>query len=118
MHGYMDYLVGILLIAAPWLFNFSDIQAATWTAVLIGAGTIVYSIMTDYELGMVPLISMPAHLRVDALAGIVLLLSPWLFGFASAVWGPHVVVGIVEVLAALTTHQVPAAHGRSRTSTQ
>lgn len=109
VHGMLDYLVGALLIAAPWIFGFSDNEAATWVPVIIGASTIVYSLLTNYELGAVPLISMPTHLGIDGLAGIVLLVSPWLFGFETVVWAPHVMVGIVEVMAALTTHRIPAA---------
>lgn len=113
VHGAMDYLVGVLLIAAPWLFMFSGNEAATWTAVLIGAATIVYSTLTNYEMGVAPLISMPTHLGIDGMAGLILIVSPWLFGFADVVWGPHVVVGVVEVLTALTTHRVPAAQSAS-----
>jgi len=28
-HGYMDYLMGVLLIAAPWLFDFARGGAET-----------------------------------------------------------------------------------------
>lgn len=113
VHGMMDYLVGALLIGAPWLFGFAGNEAATWTVVIIGAGTIVYSLLTNYELGAASLISMPTHLGIDGLAGIVLIGSPWLFGFAEVVWVPHVVIGIVEVGAALTTYRAPAAHSAS-----
>lgn len=112
----MDYLIGILLIAAPWLLQFSDNQTATWVAVIIGAGTIVYSLLTAYELGVSPVISMPTHLWMDGLAGVVLIVSPWLFGFAADVWEPHVVVGVIEVLAALTTLRTPAAREASHHS--
>lgn len=109
VHGALDYLVGVLLIAAPWLFNFSGTEAATWTTVLIGAGTIVYSTLTNYEFGVAPVISMPTHLGIDGMAGIILIVSPWLFGFSNAVWEPHLVIGVFELLAALTTHRVPVA---------
>lgn len=109
IHGAIDYLVGVLLITAPWLFGFSGNEAATWTAVLIGAATILYSTVTNYEMGVTPLISMPTHLGIDGMAGILLIVSPWLFGFADVVWEPHVIVGVFELLAAATTHRVPAA---------
>lgn len=113
VHGVMDYLVGILLIAAPWLFQFSGQETARWTVVIIGAGTLVYSALTDYEMGLASVLSMPVHLGMDNVAGLVLIVSPWLLGFAHVVWGPHVVIGIVEVLTALTTERTPATQSAS-----
>ena len=109
-HGMLDYLVGILLIVAPWLFGFAEGGAETWVPVIVGAGALVYSLMTDYELGAARIISMPTHLGLDGGAGIFLIVSPWLFGFAELVWIPHVLVGIIEVGAALMTHKVPGGN--------
>src|SRR5690606_33928173 len=81
-HGYLDYLVGILLIAAPWLFNFYEGGIESWVPIILGAGTIIYSLITDYELGAVGMIGMKAHLTIDLVAGIFLAVSPWLFGFS------------------------------------
>jgi hypothetical protein len=46
------------------------------------------------------------HLGVDAAGGLLLLASPWLFGFADRVMWPHVIIGILEIGAALTTRTV------------
>lgn len=110
IHGFLDYSIGLLLIAAPWLLGFSRGGAETWVPVLLGAGAIVYSLMTDYELGVVRRLSMRTHLMMDGLSGIVLAASPWLFGFAEYVWAPHLILGLVEIGAALTTETRPA-HG-------
>jgi hypothetical protein len=103
----MDYLVGVLLIAAPWLFNFDRGGAETWIPVLLGAGAIVYSLFTDYELGAVRRLSMPTHLRLDLGSGILLAVSPWLFGFSDFVWEPHLIVGLIEIGTSLMTRRVP-----------
>jgi hypothetical protein len=92
-HGYLDYIVGLLLIAAPWLFDFDRGGAETWVPVVLGAGTILYSLMTDYEMGTSRQISMRTHLTLDMLAGALLAASPWIFGFADYVWAPHLIVG-------------------------
>src|SRR4051794_6793108 len=42
IHGVMDYLMGVLLIAAPWLLGFSRGGAETWVPVLLGAGVLGY----------------------------------------------------------------------------
>ena len=80
----------------------------TWLPVLLGAGAIIYSLLTDYELGVIPLISMPAHLTLDALGGLLLASSPWVFGFAEFLWVPHVAFGLAELGAAIFTQTRPS----------
>src|SRR3954471_2855275 len=103
IHGFVDYLWGCLLILAPHLLGFADNRTATWVAWIFGAGAILYSLATDYELGLVRLIPMPAHLGLDGLAGAILPASPWLFGFADRVRWPHLAFGLFSVPASLIT---------------
>jgi hypothetical protein len=107
VHGFLDYLMGIVLVTVPLAFNFGA-GAQTWLPVLLGGGVIVYSLLTDYELGAVELIGMPAHLVLDALGGLLLAASPWVFGFAWEIWVPHVVLGLAEVGAAMFTRTRPS----------
>ena len=39
-HAPLDYIVGAVLIAAPWIFQFSDIGAATAVSIVLGVGLI------------------------------------------------------------------------------
>jgi hypothetical protein len=103
IHGLVDYLWGILLILMPYLAGFADNRAATWVAWIFGAGAILYSLVTDYELGLVRLVPMPAHLALDGLAGAILAVSPWLFGFADRIRWPHLAFGLFSVVAGLVT---------------
>lgn len=107
VHGMADYVIGILLIAAPWLFGFADGGAEQWVPVILGAGVILYSLMTDYELGVMKAIPMSMHLMLDIGGGIFLAVSPWLFGFADEIWWPHVIVGLLEIGAGLMTKTRP-----------
>src|SRR6478735_6430587 len=90
-HGIMDYLIGALLIVAPWFLGFSKGGAETFVPVIIGSVVIIYSIFTDYEVGLVRNIPMNTHLTLDVLSGIVLAISPWLFNFNDTVTTPYVV---------------------------
>jgi hypothetical protein len=115
-HGVLDYLMGIILIASPWIFGFADGTAAQWIPVILGIAALVYSLMTDYELGAAKMISMKTHLTLDMVSGIFLAVSPWLFGFSDRVSTPHVVLGILEIGAAMMTRTSPATSGLRSTS--
>lgn len=106
VHGLLDYSTG-LLIAVPWQLGIADGGAETWMPVSLGVGAILYSLLTDYELGAVRLPAMPMHLGLDAASGALLAASPWLFGFADRVWMPHLLLGLFEIAAALTTQTHP-----------
>jgi hypothetical protein len=112
VHGVMDYLMGILLIASPWLFDFNRGGMETWIPVILGVGALVYSVMTDSELGLTRTLTMPTHLTLDLISGILLAASPWIFGFADYVYLPHLVLGIVEIGASLMTKREPSKEGR------
>jgi hypothetical protein len=107
VHAVLDYLVGSLLIAAPWLFHFADQTAATYIPVAFGGAAIVYSLFTDYELALVRLLPFSTHLALDIASGVLLAGSPWLFGFADRISTPHLVGGIFEICAGLLTRKHP-----------
>lgn len=115
IHGVLDYLVGALLIAAPWLLNFNRGGAETWVPVVLGVGALLYSVFTDYELGLVRRLSMGTHLGLDAASGLLLAVSPWLFGFSEFVFWPHLILGLFEVLAALTTRTTTSYRAQPNT---
>jgi hypothetical protein len=107
-HAPLDYIVGAALIAAPWIFRFSEHTAATVVPIVLGIGLIAYSLFTDYELGVWKVAPMAVHNLIDVIAGAFLALSPWLFGFADEganAWVPLVVVGAAAIFLGLTTKQ-------------
>ncbi len=118
LHAPLDYIVGAALIAAPWIFQFSEHTAASVVPIVLGIGLIAYSLVTDYELGLWKVAPMAVHNLIDIVAGVALAVSPWLFGFADEsanVWVPHVVVGLAAIFLGLTTKQ--AGYGYRRAST-
>lgn len=99
--------MGVLLIVAPWLLGFADGGPEQWVPVILGAGAILYSLLTRYELGVARIIPMPVHLLLDVASGVVLAASPWIFGFADEIWWPHVLFGVIEIGAGLMTRTTP-----------
>lgn len=82
VHGVLDYVMGAVLIASPWIFDFADRGPAMYVPIIVGSAVIVYSLFTRYEAGLVDVIPMRIHLWLDGLGGAVLAASPWLFGLA------------------------------------
>lgn len=113
-HGVLDYLMGVILIAAPWIFDFADRGPAMYVPIIVGSAVIVYSLFTQYEASLVDLIPMKVHLWLDGLGGALLAASPWLFGFADQVFWPHLLFGLAEIGAALVTEPYSAVAQRPR----
>lgn len=107
-HAVLDYLTGALLIVAPYIFGFANGDVAQWLPQLLGAAIIFMSLLTAYEYGAAKVIPLNVHLTVDVAGGILLAVSPWLFGFATLIWWPHVLVGLVEIVVPMITRRDPA----------
>ena len=108
IHAVIDYIVAVILIGLPYLFDagFGG-GPKVWVPMALGALTIVYSLLTAYELGVVSLLPMPVHLVIDGVSGAFLAASPFLFGFASETWIPYVLIGLFEIAASLLTSRHP-----------
>ena len=107
-HGVLDYLSVGTLLAAPRLLGWGP----RVTNVLTGAaaGTLLYSLLTRYELGLFKTLPMPAHLALDGMQGALMCAAPVLFkeedgSVAAALVG----LGVFELGAALTTKTAPTA---------
>lgn len=112
VHAMMDYTVGILLIAAPWIFQFAgETSAGKWISIVVGIVLILTSSVTNYEGGFLShVVPMRMHLVADAIIGIFLAVSPWLFGFADRgvnAWLPFLLIGLSEIGTAAVTNPMP-----------
>ena len=102
VHGFIDYFIGILLVVGPTLFNFEN-AIEVFIPTLFGVIEITFSLLTRYEFGLFPVMSMRQHVRLDMITGALLAASPWIFGFAGYIWQPHVALGGLQMLVALFT---------------
>ena len=105
-HGVLDLVSAGVLLAAPRLLGLEKESRAASVLRMAGGGAAAYSMLTDYEFGLVKVLPMRAHLAMDAASGAFLASSPWLLGFAKngpRYWVPHALMGAGEVLAALTS---------------
>ena len=120
IHGVLDYIVGIFLVLTPWLFGYVTVGAPeTWLAIGGGSAVIVYSLLTDYELGVWRQLEFRAHLWLDGLVGFTLLIWAWLFAAAEwALWMPHLVAGVLLVVMPLLSEKEPQPRTRITESTR
>eukprot|EP01031_Cornospumella_fuschlensis_P012107 gene12107-14805_t len=109
LHGVLDYVVGLALIFAPMLLGFANGGPAQFVPQMLGVAAIGLALVTDYELGLLRLLPMQVHLALDFASGLLLLTSPWLFGFADVVAWPHVLFGLLEIGVVLLSGMTPSA---------
>jgi hypothetical protein len=109
-HGAIEYAIGVLLIAAPFVFGF-EASAAVAVSIVAGLLVLVVAASTDGPTSLVNSIPIPAHLLLDVALAAVLVASPFLFGFndESAPTAFFIVLGVVHLLITIGTRfQAPA----------
>jgi hypothetical protein len=97
-HAIIDYLMGAALISIPFLFYTWDNSIAMQILAIAGGSVILYSLATRYEYSLFKMISMKFHLTLDIFVGLMLIISPWMFGFAGDVFMPHITFGILQIV--------------------
>lgn len=100
VHGILDYASVGVLLALPRLlgWNAGVTRLLTSSALL----TLGYSLLTRYELGVVKVLPMPAHLSLDIASGITLCSAPLLFDTGDRQAAAALVgLGLFEIVAPL-----------------
>ena len=117
IHALLDFVLAIALASAPWWGGFAGPDPETWTAVGVGVAIVLYALVTDNELGVVKRLQMTLHLWIDALAGLFVAASPWVFSFDQRVWVPHLVIGLLLLALAVVSHTIPGYERRGAART-
>jgi hypothetical protein len=110
LHGAIEYVAGVLLIAAPFLFSF-DSNAAVAVAIVAGVIVLIVAASTDGPTSLVNSIPLAAHVLLDYGLAALLVASPFLFGFSneSAPTAFFIVLGVAHLLITIGTRfQAPA----------
>lgn len=106
-HALLDYFIGILLLLLPLIPGVEPDRSAALIVMCTGLFMLSYNLATDYELGLLDVISIQSHLMLDFFAGTFLAFSPWLFGFADAIAVPLVILGVYHMVTSFIT-QIPS----------
>jgi hypothetical protein len=106
-HGILDFVTSGTLFALPRLLGWSKATTSLLTNAAIGS--LVYSLLTRYEFGLLKVLPMKGHLTLDAISGATLAAAPFMFlDEDSSVSAALVGLGLFEITAALTTETEPS----------
>ncbi|MGN6292902.1 MAG: SPW repeat domain-containing protein [Chitinophagaceae bacterium] len=103
IHGLLDYVYAIALIAVLWICDFSIYTDAPWVMLVAEICIVIFSLLTRYEKGYVRVIPMRIHLWLDILVGILLITTPYMLDFERNAKLPYAVMGGLIILLALLT---------------
>ncbi len=108
IHGVLDYLTAIVFITMPWIMQIRKDGPVAMIFICLGIFILLYSAFTKYECALFRKIYMPLHLMLDAIIGIFLAASPWLFDFAHESPLIFICAGIFCLLVSLITRKKAA----------
>ena len=113
LHGAIEYVAAVLLIAAPFLFGF-DAGAATALSIIAGVVVIAVAASTEGASSLIDSIPIPIHVLFDFALAATLIASPFLFGFSdeSAPTAFFLVLGVAHLLVTIATRFKPARDAR------
>lgn len=115
-YGIINYIIAALLLSSrlPETFNLTHFGgAALFIPILMGAFLSYIAIFSDNKVGFIKVFPMQMSLVLAMFAGFLLVVSPWLYDFASAntknegVFLPHVIIGAVLLFCSIFTQNSP-----------
>jgi Flp pilus assembly pilin Flp len=122
-HQAIEPFAAILLIAAPWIFGFSDNDTAMTLSVIAGIVVLATGMTTRWRMSLVKLIPLRTHFMMDVGLGIALIALPFIAGFSDDGGATRffVIAGALELGTALMTRwdereEVSAARGARTTA--
>lgn len=112
VHGVIEYAAGVLFIVAPFLFGFES-GAADAVSIVVGLAIITITASSDLPTGLTKQIPIPIHLVLDYLTAVVLIASPFIFGFSdeTAPTAFFIILGVAHLLITIGTRFRDSAAG-------
>lgn len=104
VHGLWEYVAGIALIAAPLVLGY-DSSAATAASIVLGVLLIFLTATTSSSTSLVNQVPLPVHILLDYALAVVLIASPFVFGFSDESTPTVVFIagGVIHLLVSIGT---------------
>jgi hypothetical protein len=102
----LEPIIGVLFIAAPWIFGFSDASDATTVSIVLGALVLLTGLTTRWRMGVVRMLSLSAHRTMDLVVAAIAIVAPFVLGFSDngAATRFLIIMGVLEIGATLMTN--------------
>lgn len=105
LHGIMDYAIAFVLVI-PWIVDFYPSSEDTWILAATGGVIFLYSVITNYEMGIMKIIPLKTHMALDYVMSVFLIAAPFIFNLAHYSKWP-VILGILNLLVTTLSTPVP-----------
>ncbi len=104
VHVAIEYAAAVLLIAAPFLFGF-ETDTARWTAIALGVVVLLIAVISRSPISVTKTLPTSAHATLDYVLVVVLVLAPFVLGFAddTAAVTFFVLLGVAHAATSLLT---------------
>lgn len=81
VHSAVEYAAGVLFLIAPFLFGFDE-ATQKWTSIALGIVVLLVAVISRGRLGVTQSLPTSAHATLDYVLAVVLVLAPFVLGFA------------------------------------
>jgi predicted membrane protein len=105
-HALSEPVVALVLIAAPFVLGFSDIDNALGASIVAGVLVLLLGATTRWRWSLVPLVPLGVHAMADTVLGALIFAAPFLLEYhddSTAAWIVHVVIGTGLIASAWST---------------
>jgi hypothetical protein len=108
VHGSLEYVVGLFLIAAPFLLSF-DAGLATAASMVLGIALLVLAAITRGPTSLVDQVPRAIHVAADVVIVGCLLVAPFVLDFRDEATPRNIFIflGVVHLLVTIGTRFVP-----------
>jgi len=104
VHGVIEYVAGIVFIAAPFVLDF-DSDTGTAVAIVAGVVILIVAASTAMTTGLIKSIPVQAHVVLDYVLAILLIAAPFVFAFSDdgTATAFFIVLGVLHLLLTIAT---------------
>jgi hypothetical protein len=115
VHGLLDYVAGVLLIAAPFVLGYSGLGAPTAVSIIAGVVVLILSASTTGPISLNDALPVSVHVLADFALGALFIAAPFLFGFSDEgkPTALFIGLGVAEVLGVIATRYPRGESSRS-----
>ena len=112
VQGIIEYLAGVLFVAAPFLFDFEATRART-LSIAVGVVVLVVAAVSKGPTGLIDELPVSAHVLLDFVLAVFLIAASFLFGFSEdgKATAFFIVLGVAHLLITIATRFVPTEPG-------